>query len=652
MKRKILVYMLLPFFVLASSCSNWLDVVPDSDIADMDSEFETYAVAEAWLKSCYVFFQDIYGRYGNVALWASDEMVADNYLRNATYHPQGLDIITGRQNVFSPYDDKWFDKQYGATSADDYRLDLYTTIVMCNHFITRIDNVYNLADADKQEWKAEVKALQALCYFELVRRYGPVIIVPENMDPNWDVEDLKYPRSHVDTCFNHIVRLCDEAAAVLPMRDQKKGERRAYFNKEAAMALKARALLYQASPLFNGNPDYADFRGKNGELLFSTTADPEKWHRAAVAADSVIEITTATLIQGNTANTPFQSTMLDIEKSVLTHNFLNEEALLMFKIDGSESMYSYTLPYYDDGSYHSLLGACYVPTLKMAEMFYTENGLPIDQDLRWVGSGNYYALSEEADPKYTDVVVMGEPVLNLHRRREPRFYADIAADGCYWRLGASVENNYLVRTYQGEDFGLKEVRLNSTVPQNITGYYMKKWCSSNQNLAAHQSGLSTLGTETWPVFRLAEMYLISAEAWNEYSDDQASRQKAYESLNVVRERAGIPDVEEAWRNAREPNKVNTQSGLRDIIQQEWNIEFAFEGVRYWNVRRWKIANIELSEKVYGWNVLGSDANSFFNNGEGPVIVFSGNRFVAPRDYLYPIRSEEVQRSGCVQNPGW
>lgn len=652
MKRKILVYMLLPFFVLASSCSNWLDVVPDSDITDLDSEFETYAVAEDWLKSCYVFFQDIYGRYGNVALWASDEMVADNYLRNATYHPQGLDIITGRQNVFSPYDDKWFDKQYGATSADDYRLDLYTTIVMCNHFITRIDNVYNLADADKQEWKAEVKALQALCYFELVRRYGPVIIVPENMDPNWDVEDLKYPRSHVDTCFSHIVRLCDEAAAVLPMRDQKKGERRAYFNKEAAMALKARALLYQASPLFNGNPDYADFREKNGELLFSTTADPEKWRRAAVAADSVIEITTATLIEGNTANTPFQATMLDIEKSVLTQNFLNEEALLMFKTENSSYMYEYTLPYYDDGSYHSLLGACCVPTLKMVEMFYTENGLPIDQDLRWVGSGNYYALSEEADPKYTDVVVMGEPVLNLHRRREPRFYADIAADGCYWRLGTNVENNYLVRTYQGEDFGLKELRLNSTVLQNITGYYMKKWCSSNQNLAAHESGLKTLGTETWPVFRLAEMYLISAEAWNEYSDDQASRQKAYESLNVVRERAGIPDVEEAWRNAREPNKVNTQSGLRDIIQQEWNIEFAFEGVRYWNVRRWKIANIELSERVYGWNVLGSDANSFFNRGEGPVVVFSGNRFVAPRDYLYPIRSEEVQRSGCVQNPGW
>ena len=123
-------------------------------------------------------------------------------------------------------------------------------------------------------------------------------------------------------------------------------------------------------------------------------------------------------------------------------------------------------------------------------------------------------------------------------------------------------------------------------------------------------------------------------------------------MNVVRERAGIPDVEVAWRNARDPNKVNTKEGMRDIIRQEWNIEFAFEGYRYWNVRRWKIANVALNEKIYGWNVVGGNANSFYNNGNGPLPVYSGSKFVAPRDYLYPIRSEEVQRAGCVQNPGW
>lgn len=89
-------------------------------------------------------------------------------------------------------------------------------------------------------------------------------------------------------------------------------------------------------------------------------------------------------------------------------------------------------------------------------MFYTENGLPIDQDLKWVGGGNPYALSVETDPKYTDVVVLNEPVLNLHRRREPRFYATIAADRCYWRLGTGANNVYLMKVYQGEGWGLNE----------------------------------------------------------------------------------------------------------------------------------------------------------------------------------------------------
>ena len=649
MKKRILPILLFPLFVL-TACSKWLDVVPDSDIATIDTDFETYAGAEEWLKTCYVFLQAASNPIGNVAFWATDEMVADDYLRNTYNRPEGLNILMGIQSVLAPYDDYWFDK------SGEYRTDYYTAIVMCNHFITRIDNVYNLSDKDKQEWKAEVKALKAFFYFEMVRRYGPVIIVPENVDPNADVETLKYPRSHVDTCFNYIVRLCDEAADVLPLAREKRSERRGYFNKEAAMALKARALLYQASDLFNGNPDYTSFVNKNGEPLFGAAYDPEKWRLAADAAIDVITLVNesggATLINGNTANTDLQAKMLDIEQSTQTFNWLNDEVLWMIKYQSyyDQSLFEYTLPKYNDLSNHTLMGACFVPTMKIVEEFYTENGLPIDQDLRWVGSGNPYALSEENDPKYTDVVALGEPVLNLHRRREPRFYADIAADRCYWRLGTAENNNYLVEMYQGEDWGLTEKRLNSLAPQNITGYYMKKWCSSRATLAAHQGNLSSLGESPFPIFRLAEMYLIAAEALNEYKE--APDAEVYNYLNVVRERAGIPKVEEAWRNARDPNKVNTRDGMRDIIRQEWNIEFAFEGYRYWNVRRWKIANIELNERVYGWNVVGSNANSFYNNGSGPSVVYSGNSFVAPRDYLYPIRSEEVQRAGCVQNPGW
>ena len=650
MKKKILIGLLLPLF-LFTSCGDWLDVVPEEDITTIDSDFETYAGAEKWLKTCYVFLQYPSDLAENVAFWGSDEMVASDYLMNAA-HPAGLDILTGLQNVLSPYDDFWFLKVMDP-QGNSYREDYYTAIVMCNHFITRIDNVYNLEDIDKRERKAEVKALKAFFYFELVRRYGPVIIVPEELDPNQDVEKLKIPRSHVDTCFNYIVRLCDEAIPDLPNAKQKAGDRRSYFNKEAAMALKARALVYQASDLFNGNPDYSSFVNKDGEPLFSDKKDPEKWTRAADAAIAVIDYSKGSglaLKKGALGNTPLQSTMLDIEQSIQTFNFSNDEVLWMVRLRAGNQIYSYTMPNYDDGSYHSLTGACYVPTMKMVEMFYTENGLPIDQDIQWVGNGNPYAISEETDPKYTDVVALNEAIVNLHRKREPRFYADIAADRCYWRLGATTDNLHKIEARQGEDWGVQEKGLDAAKAQNITGYWMKKWCSSKANLQEHQSNLSSLGETPFPIFRLAEMYLIAAEALNEYK--AAPDQEIYDYLNVVRERAGIPDVEVAWKKAKEPGKVTTQAGMRDIIRQEWNIEFAFEGYRYWNVRRWKIANIELNEKIFGWNVFGNTVNSFYNNGKGPVIVYSGNKFVAPRDYFYPIRSEEVQRAGCVQNPGW
>ena len=653
MKKRLLSFLLLPLF-LSTACSDWLDVVPESDIATIDSDFETYSGAYAWLKSCYVILQLNNHRMNNVAYWATDELVADTYLRNYYGHHEGLDILAGRQNVLSPYDDFWFNKYdyQGSSARDDY----YTAIVLCNHFITRIDNVYNLADADKKEWKAEVKALKAFFYFELVRRYGPVMIVPEVFDPNQDVETLKLPRSHVDTCFNYIVRLCDEAAPDLPVASMKKSERRGYFNKEAAMALKARVLLYQASDLFNGNPDYANFTETDGTPLFSDEADPEKWKQAADAAIAVINLCReqgTSLVMGSTANTDLQATMLDIEESVHTYNWINEEVLWMTKTGNYSYGYGflpYVMPNFEDGSNHGLAGACYVPTMKMVEMFYTENGLPIDQDLRWVGAGNPYALSEETDARYTDVVALHTPIVNLHRRREPRFYADIAADRCCWRLGPEVSDVYTVEVYQGERMGLTSTRLNALERQNITGYFLKKWGSSRLDLYGHYQELSALGEQPYPMIRLAEMYLIAAEALNEYK--AAPDQEVYDYLNVVRRRAGIPDVEVAWRNARDPQRVTYKEGMREIIRQEWNIEFAFEGMRYWNVRRWKIANIELNDNVYGWNVVGSDAQSFYNNGNGPIVVYSGNKFVAPRDYLYPIRSEEVQRAGCVQNPRW
>ena len=145
---------------------------------------------------------------------------------------------------------------------------------------------------------------------------------------------------------------------------------------------------------------------------------------------------------------------------------------------------------------------------------------------------------------------------------------------------------------------------------------------------------------------------MQAEAWNEYLDKPDNR--VYEPLDKVRERAGIPGVVQAWKSyAKNPSMVDTKVGMRQIIHRETNIEFAFEGHRFWNVRRWLTAVEELNHSQLGWNVLGENADQFYNRNNGPIELPVGKcKFTAPRDYFFPIKAEEILISGSVQNPGW
>lgn len=292
--------------------------------------------------------------------------------------------------------------------------------------------------------------------------------------------------------------------------------------------------------------------------------------------------------------------------------------------------------------------------MKMVEMFYTDHGLPIDEDSQWMA--NKYYMTKEYDERYRDVVPIGENVLSLHRRREPRFYAMIGADRTYWYRAMSnggivSYEGMILNNRQGEETGTQVKRYDESQAQNITGYWIKKWIYSGIPMNNYSNYMRSSITQTRYIFRLAELYLASAEAWNEYLKTPDAR--VYNPLDKVRERAGILKVREAWQTyAKTPEKVNTQEGMREIIHQEWNIEFMFEGRRYWNVRRWMTAQEEFNTPQTGWNVLASDEKGFYNNFEGPIIVWNKQKFEAPKDYFTPIQSEETLISGIRQNLGW
>ncbi len=639
-----------------SSCNDYLDVVPKGDVQTIESIFEQREDAYDWLKTCYYMltaeaatFIDSPGYLG------ADEYVAGQYLRNiaAQYTSRencsALFIGDGLQSASNPYHNIWTKDRY------------FAALRYCNIYLENCPKCGNMPESEKKISMAEIKALKAHLYFEMFRRYGPIILVPKNIPANSSIDEMQQPRQPIDTCVNAIVRLCDEAIKDLPLMRQKETSRYAYYNKEAAATLKAYTLLYAASPLFNGNTQFIDFKNKNGERMFPDY-DKEKWHRAAVAADEALQYCLEggkELYSGSSdQETPLLNTIKDIRVSSTDNLFDNKETILAFnKTQANSNGEIYRVPSissdYEASAYWDMLAhGCLGASMKMVEMFYTENGLPLDEDKQWLTAR--YRLSKEADSKYRNVLPLNTDVLTLHRRREPRFYADLAPDGTYWVQPRTVNGSlqdvpFLVDAKQGGNLGVTTSTINSNYYQCLSGYWVKK--GIDPTLSLYRYTMTVRSRLQIVMFRLAEVYLMAAEAWNEYLDKP--NQHVYDMINAVRERAGIPDVQTAWRNySKHPEKVETQAGMRDIIRQEWNIEFAFEGRRFWNLRRWMTAPQELNQPQYGWNVISNTNEGFYNNYEGPIVVWSKRKFTAPRDYFWPIRAEEVLISGVKQNKGW
>ena len=622
---------------------NYLDMVPEKDIETVESLFEQRTKVELWWKGLYAELNNIFADFRvNTAYLGADEFVTCQALHSSTlYNLDGLKIADGLQMSQNPYGSIW------------YRM--YVVIRNCNIFLENVDHTYNMSEEDRNWWKADVKAVKAYVYFELVRRYGPICLVPQNMPVDLPVKDYQLPRQHVDTCFKEIINLLEESMEYVPKHSQRISNYGHTFSLEAVYALKAKVLLYAASPLFNGNAFYSDFKNKNGELLFNSTYDRNKWLLAAEAADKAAEMCEdggRALVLGATGKkTDLLNKMADIENMSFSR-FNNSEYLLEWKYPST--FYQFILPRLvgDDDNFDSQALGCLSPSMKMVEMYYTANGLPIDADITWNYS-NRYKLASESSPVYEGVIPMNIDVVNLHLRREPRFYACIAGDRMYWQRGtntADKDYNFLVKAHKGEEpWGTQYDFIVSNSWQNINGYWLKKHLFSWFNTLGYANNLQ--GNETAAIIRLAEVYLMQAEAWNEYLDQPDSR--VYDPLDKVRERAGVLPVRDAWGSySNNPVKVTTKVGMRDIIHQEYGIEFAFEGHRYWDIRRWLTAHQTMNEKQYGWNVIGTTDQAFYNYETGPVVVYSSNKFIAPRDYLDPFDAEEILISGMVQNPGW
>lgn len=643
-KIKIILFVALMGF---TACGDWLDVVPDG-VATLDMAFNSRAQAIKYLSTCYSYMPKNGGSSDPATLGGDDIWTMNTtHLQNSGFSTAGLDISEGRQNATNPVLPRW-----GS---------MYQALRVCNTFLENVDLVPDLEAWEREQWAAEVKVLKAYYHFCLVQMYGPIPLIRENMPVDVDVYSVKVQREPLEDCFDYIIQLIDEASEgdKLPLVVLDPASDYGRITKPIALSLKAKVLVTAASPLFNGNNDQATLKNHDGTPLFDATAKPEKWDSARVACKEAIDICHDAGIMLYTyedaANRFNDTTVLNVTLRNAFNLRSNSEIIWpntqMIAIPASGGMIHVSMPklnpdYVNSNNLSTWLGL----PIKIAEMFYTENGVPLDEDItRNIGDLYNLRKAQEKDRLY---IRQGRTTIDMHFEREPRFYAWVGFDGGVW-FGAGQYNDKDASSLRYLAFKMGET--DGTQGQgNWTGYIPKKFIPYEAQLNAINSISSP--SYAWPTMRLSDLYLLYAEAINESEGPNGPNSaEMFKYIDLVRARAGLKGVKESWDTYTNNQKYNNQTGMREIIQRERMIELSFEGQRFWDIRRWKTAPAEYSTPLKGWNMLVSiidgteeEVNRMMYQ---PQILLEQTFGV--RDYFWPIKTSDIEiNPNLVQNIGW
>lgn len=602
--KKILYFLIIFLAIGVSSCKKFLDQVPD-DVITVEDIFKSKANTDKFLANIYFSLpneqRQRYVGTENSGPWtaSSDEAKYNwdfNYSNNMN------------SSVWSNTDG----------SVATYWNNYYKAIRNATYFIQNIDNANpdEVNSVMKLRYKAEAKALRAIYYFYLVRSYGPVIIIGDDLiDLDASFADLQIPRTPFDQCIDYIVTELDAAATDLDTIPNNSEYGR--ITKGVAKAYAIEALLLNASPLWNGNADFASFTNLDGTPLSSASYDGTKWEKAARAAKAFIEEFvpgTYELYKVTNAD-PFIAAYLSC-RNVMTVNW-NKEWIYARSNSGDYMRYDRTPKHVGFPSGQQGGGALGV-TQTMVDAYFMANGYSINDN----GSG-YQASGFSSFKAPFDVATRN--TYNQWINREPRFYVGVTYNNSYWLY----QDNSSSPIITNMEFNGNSGRSKSTSDVSPTGYVVRKSAATNNNA---RGGL---------YLRLANIYLDYAEALNEYNESDPDILKY---LNLIRERAGIPQYGAGANALPVPSG---KSAMREAIRKERRVELAFENVRFFDTRRWKIAEVTDSGPFYGMNMT-ANGDGFYAKTQTENRVFR-----AERDYLFPIPNSQVLiNAQMVQNPGW
>lgn len=612
--------------LLLQGC-DYLDIIPDN-MPTLDHSFANDVTTRNYLFTCYAGLPNEASIYNNPGFLSGDEYwsweALIGYAEESSLYNSWM-IARGDQNANSPY-------------LNEYEGELWKTIRKCNTFIERVDGVLGLNEYDATRWKAEVKVIKAYCHFYLMRMYGPIPLIKNNLAIDADTEMVRFKRNTWDECVDYVVQLLNEATPYLPEKISNRTTELGRMTQAISLSLKAKVLVTSASPQFNGNPYYSSFKNKDGQVLFGAK-DNNKWKIAADACKEAIDLCVKTggklyKHTGLTAMSPSVKSEYTIRGSV-TDKEWNDE-LIWGSVMGPGSIQKYAQAYIDPDNYqvgghvHLVLGV----NMKVASQFYTDKGIPMEEDANWQNK-NKEALRVPVD---SEIDVIREQTAEFNFDREPRFYASLGFDRGVWYGCGKTDNSALIVK------GLRGDISNSTSERTcVTGYWAKKLINMESAFSSKTSYTSR--AYPWPIIRLADLYLLYAEALNE--SNAAPTSEVFDYIDLVRERAGLNGVKESWANSTNPSKYATQDGMREIIQRERLIELSLEGHRFWDLRRWLLAVDQFAQPITGWNRLGKERGEYYQQ-----VTLAMQKFTA-RDYLWPISVSLLNKNpNLVQTIGW
>jgi len=513
----------------------------------------------------------------------------------------------------------------------------YVQIRRTNDFLIQAAAATILSDEDKKMLDAEARFIRAMQYFGLVKRYGgvPLLTEPQKYVPG-DTEQLQVPRNTEAETYSFIINECKQIAELLPATRSGADKYRA--TKGAALALWSRAALYAGSiARYSGNTSlsgeavtrgYVNIPAAEADRFFTESYNASK---ALMAMTSVYSLYDRNADKVQNFYDLFSKTVNGNNGEYIFQKQYNVTGGKGHMWDKMNAPFSYR----GDG-----WGCGMAPSLEMVEEFEYIDGS--EGKLKLV-EANGTTSRRFADP------------IELFAGKDPRLFSSVYLPGSplkgtkvEWKRGIIATNGLKYPAYNQPNsdntVSIGGINYNASGKDggadvgdaSKSGFYQRKFFDET---LTDMSNIDALRSETpWVVFRLGEIYLNLAEASMELGKDS----EALTVVNEIRKRAGIAQL---------------GSITLAKVRHERKVELAFEKHRYWDLKRWRIAHMDVSQggltnyrgtALYPWYNL-SDGKYTFEKGTPP----KQSRMFLERSYYTRLTPTDLSTNPkLVQNPGY